>query len=153
MLTGDELITDGYAYLMGKSVRADRREFLSLIGYCPQFDSIIDVMTGREMLTLFARLRGVRSNEMDDEVGKWLKEIGITEYADRQCGTYSGGNKRKLNVAQALVADPPIIFMDEPSSGVDPTSRRMLWKIIRKVQRNGQSIILTSHRYFSIITR
>ena len=145
MLTGDELMTDGFAFLMGKSLGWDRRGFLSLIGYCPQFDSIIDVMTGREMLTLFARLRGVRKSEIEEEVDKWLKQVGITEYADRPCGTYSGGNKRKLNVAQALVADPPIIFMDEPSSGVDPTSRRMLWKIIRRVQKNGQSIILTSH--------
>ena len=72
-------------------------------------------------------------------------QVGITEYADRKCGTYSGGNKRKLNVAQALVADPPIIFLDEPTSGVDPASRRKLWKIIRTVQRKGQSIILTSH--------
>ena len=72
-------------------------------------------------------------------------KVWISEYADRKCGTYSGGNKRKLNVAQALVADPPIIFLDEPTSGVDPASRRKFWKIIRAVQRKGQSIILTSH--------
>ena len=65
-------------------------------------------MTGREMLTLFARLRGMNSNEIEDEVNHWISEVGIEEYADRKCGTYSGGNKRKLNVAQALVADPPI---------------------------------------------
>ena len=65
-------------------------------------------MTGREMLTLFARLRGMNSNEIEDEVIHWISEVGIEEYADRKCGTYSGGNKRKLNVAQALVADPPI---------------------------------------------
>jgi ATP-binding cassette subfamily A (ABC1) protein 3 len=83
------------------------------------------------MLTLFARLRGVRSTAIQDEVNRWLDEVGITQYADRQCGTYSGGNKRKLNVAQALVGEPPIIFMDEPTSGVDPASRRKLWSIIR----------------------
>ena len=82
--------------------------FLLFVGYCPQFDSIIGEMTGREMLTLFARLRGMFSHEIDDEVNHWISEVGIEEYADRKCGTYSGGNKRKLNVAQALVADPPI---------------------------------------------
>ena len=97
------------------------------------------------MLELFARLRGMKPQQIAEEVNYWLTEVGITEYADRKCGTYSGGNKRKLNVAQALVADPPIIFLDEPSSGVDPASRRKLWNIIRSVQRKGQSIILTSH--------
>ena len=84
-------------------------------------------------------------SEIEGEVSHWISEVGIEEYADRKCGTYSGGNKRKLNVAQALVADPPIVFLDEPSSGVDPASRRKLWKIIRSVQRNGQAVILTSH--------
>ena len=84
-------------------------------------------------------------SEIEGEVSHWVSEVGIEEYADRKCGTYSGGNKRKLNVAQALVADPPIVFLDEPSSGVDPASRRKLWKIIRSVQRNGQAVILTSH--------
>ena len=145
MLTGDEIMSGGEALLHGTSIRSDRSEYLSQIGYCPQFDSIIDVMTGREMLELFARLRGMKPQQIAQEVNYWLAEVGITEYADRKCGTYSGGNKRKLNVAQALVADPPIIFLDEPSSGVDPASRRKLWNIIRSVQRKGQSIILTSH--------
>ncbi len=77
-----------------------------MIGYCPQFDSIVDVMTGREMLSLFAHIRGVPSAKRKEEVGKWLDFVGLRQYADRRCGTYSGGNKRKLNVAQALVGDP-----------------------------------------------
>ena len=84
-------------------------------------------------------------NQIEEEVNHWISEVGIEEYADRKCATYSGGNKRKLNVAQALVADPPIVFLDEPSSGVDPASRRKLWNIIRRVQKNGQAVILTSH--------
>jgi len=70
----------------------------------------------------------------------------IAKYADRQCGTYSGGNKRKLNVAMSLVGNPPILFMDEPTTGVDPAGRRKLWNIIKKIKKNGQSIVLTSHR-------
>ncbi len=77
-----------------------------MIGYCPQFDSIVDVMTGREMLSLFAHIRGVPAAKREEEVGKWLDFVGLRQYADRRCGTYSGGNKRKLNVAQALVGDP-----------------------------------------------
>jgi ATP-binding cassette subfamily A (ABC1) protein 3 len=70
----------------------------------------------------------------------------IARYADKQCGTYSGGNKRKLNVAMALVGNPPILFMDEPTTGVDPAGRRKLWNIIKKIKKNGQSVVLTSHR-------
>ena len=70
----------------------------------------------------------------------------LDEYADRKCGNYSGGNKRKLSIAMALVADPPIIFFDEPSTGVDPVARRKLWNVISMIQRRGQSVVLTSHR-------
>ena len=147
MITGEELPSGGEVQLLGANLKTDRRKFLAQIGYCPQFDSIVEVMTGREMLTLFARLRGIKSKEIASAVNHWISEVGIEQYADRKCGTYSGGNKRKLNIAQATIGDPPIIFMDEPSSGVDPASRRKLWSIIRSVQENGQAVILTSHRY------
>ncbi len=70
----------------------------------------------------------------------------LDKYVDRVCGTYSGGNKRKLNVAQALMGDPPVIFLDEPSTGVDPVARRRLWDAIDNIKKNGQSVVLTSHR-------
>ena len=77
----------------------------------------------------------------------WLLSfVGLDEYADRKCGTYSGGNKRKLSIGMALVADPPIIFFDEPSTGVDPVARRKLWNVISTIQQRGQSVVLTSHR-------
>ena len=75
-----------------------------------------------------------------------MNHIGLEDYANRECGKYSGGNKRKLSIGIALVGDPPVIFFDEPSTGVDPVARRKLWNIITKVQENGQSVILTSHR-------
>ena len=150
MLTGDENISNGGATLLQHELGSDRTQFLRKIGYCPQFDSIIEVLTGREMLTLFARLRGIQKSLTRGEVDKWLDFLGIMEYADRPCGQYSGGNKRKLNVALALVGDPPLIFLDEPSTGVDPVARRNLWDIISAIQRNGQSVVLTSHRFYNI---
>jgi len=117
-----------------------------VIGYCPQFDSIIEVLTGREMLSLFAHIRGVPASQRKDEINKWLDFVGLQQYADRKCGSYSGGNKRKLNVAQSLVGDPPIIFLDEPSTGVDPVARRRLWNAIMGIKKRGQSVVLTSHR-------
>lgn len=72
--------------------------------------------------------------------------IGLEEYKDRICGNYSGGNKRKLNTAMALIGDPPVVFLDEPTSGVDPVARRNLWNLLAASQRGGQAVILTSHR-------
>ena len=79
-------------------------------------------------------------------IASFINLAGLDEYADRKCGKYSGGNKRKLSIAMALVADPPIIFFDEPSTGVDPVARRKLWNVISMIQRRGQSVVLTSHR-------
>lgn len=72
--------------------------------------------------------------------------LGLDKWKDRRCGNYSGGNKRKLSTAMALIGDPPVIFLDEPTSGVDPVSRRNLWKLLADSQRSGQAVILTSHR-------
>jgi ATP-binding cassette subfamily A (ABC1) protein 3 len=99
------------------------------------------------MLQLFGRLRGMLDADINNSAQKWLEFLSIQKYADRQCGTYSGGNKRKLNVAQSLMGDPPVLFMDEPSTGVDPVARRKLWNVISRIQKNGQSVVLTSHRF------
>ncbi len=151
MLTGDEIIGGGSARLMGNDLQRNRKAFLQKIGYCPQFNSIVEVMTGREMLRLFGYLRGIPRSDIETEADRWLDFLGIQKYADRQCGTYSGGNKRKLNVAQALMGDPTVIFLDEPSAGVDPAARRMLWNVIGKITKNGQAVVLTSHRYLRFV--
>merc|ERR1712013_772300 len=111
-----------------------RRKFLQKIGYCPQFGSIIPQLTGRELLTLMCRVRGVPSTMVVYEVQRWTDFLGIGEYIERESGSYSGGNKRKLNVSMALVGEPPLIFLDEPSTGVDPVARRNLWKSIEECE-------------------
>ena len=84
---------------------------------------------------------------MNKHNSQYKNITGLQKYADRPCGAYSGGNKRKLNVAQALVGAPPIIFLDEPSTGVDPAARRRLWDAITSIKKRGQSVVLTSHRW------
>ena len=126
MLTGDETPSQGEAEILSFKLAASRRKFLSQVGYCPQFDSIIPELTGREMLSLMARVRGVPLDHVAAEVDRWTRFLGIQEYIDRPSGSYSGGNKRKLNVAMSLVAEPPLIFLDEPSTGVDPVIRLCL---------------------------
>ncbi|XP_072014244.1 LOW QUALITY PROTEIN: phospholipid-transporting ATPase ABCA3-like [Amphiura filiformis] len=145
MLTGDQAISAGTAYMEGFDIQKDRRKVQQRIGYCPQFDALVEKLTGREMLQLFARLRGIPRNEMERIVKATITHLNLDKWADKLCGTYSGGNKRKLNTAAALVGDPPIVFLDEPTSGMDPKARRHLWDALTSVMKGGRSIVLTSH--------
>lgn len=115
------------------------------IGYCPQFDAIIGELTGEEMLALMAGLRGVPQEISQKLINRLVSLVDLTECCKRPCSTYSGGNKRKLSTAMALVGQPPLVFLDEPTSGVDPVSRRKVWEAVRDATANGQSVVLTSH--------
>ena len=83
-----------------------------MIGYCPQFDSLLDLMTGREHLEMFARLRGIPKSEIPQLVDKLLHRIGLHMFADKVSVSYSGGNKRKLSLGIALIGDPKVVFLD-----------------------------------------
>ncbi|KAF0758973.1 ATP-binding cassette sub-family A member 3-like [Aphis craccivora] len=148
ILTGDIFPSKGDASILTNKLyklSSNINQYVSLIGYCPQFDAINDQLTGRETLKLMAILRGISPTTAKNHVDKWIKLLGFEEYQDRLCGKYSGGNKRKLNTAIALIGDPPVVFLDEPTSGVDPMARRNLWKLLTASQRDGQAIVLTSH--------
>ncbi|KAA0186358.1 hypothetical protein HAZT_HAZT000783 [Hyalella azteca] len=145
MLTGDETPTAGDARIGKYFLSAGRRKFVREIGYCPQFDAILDELTGDEMLDLMAGLRGVPQAARKLMIEEFVELVDLTECHKRQTSTYSGGNKRKLSTAMALVGGPSLVFLDEPTTGVDPASRRRVWSAIRTARSRGQSIILTSH--------
>ncbi|KAK9828547.1 hypothetical protein WJX72_000707 [[Myrmecia] bisecta] len=146
MLTGELVSDEGDAFVCGRSVRHQLAAARQLMGYCPQFNALPGALTGREVLRMYARLRGVPADSVEDMIQLLLQRLDLGQYADRVCETYSGGNKRKLSVAVALVGDPPVVLMDEPSTGMDPGARRFLWGIIQKqVIERGHTVILTSH--------
>ncbi|KAJ6658453.1 hypothetical protein lerEdw1_020157 [Lerista edwardsae] len=145
MLTGDTEVTSGDAIVAGHSILTHISNVHQNMGYCPQFDAIDDLLTGREHLHLYARLRGVPAAEVK-RVAEWgIQKLGLSMYADQLAGTYSGGNKRKLSTAIALIGCPPLILLDEPTTGMDPQSRRFLWNSIVSVIRSGRAVVLTSH--------
>uniref|UniRef100_A0A4W6E3B5 ABC transporter domain-containing protein n=1 Tax=Lates calcarifer TaxID=8187 RepID=A0A4W6E3B5_LATCA len=145
MLTGDIPVSSGEAFLNGYSIRTEMRDVHQNLGYCPQFDAIDELLTGREHLEFYARLRGVPENEVT-MVAEWgIQKLGLVKYFNKSAGTYSGGNKRKLSTAIALIGCPPVIFLDEPTTGMDPKARRFLWDCILSVIKEGRSVILTSH--------
>uniref|UniRef100_A0A3P8YRV7 ABC transporter domain-containing protein n=1 Tax=Esox lucius TaxID=8010 RepID=A0A3P8YRV7_ESOLU len=145
MLTGDIAVSGGEAFLNGYSIRTEMREVHQNMGYCPQFDALNDLLTGREHLEFYARLRGVPEKEVP-MVAEWgIQKLGLVKYSNKAAGTYSGGNKRKLSTAMALIGCPPVVFLDEPTTGMDPKARRFLWDCILSVIKEGRSVILTSH--------
>ncbi|XP_024861123.1 phospholipid-transporting ATPase ABCA1 isoform X2 [Kryptolebias marmoratus] len=145
MLTGDTPVTYGEAFLNHHSVLREMERVHQLMGYCPQFDAISDLLTGREHLELYARLRGV-PEEAVPKVAQWgVKKLGLTQYANEKAGGYSGGNKRKLSTAISLIGSPPVIFLDEPTTGMDPKAKRFLWNCILSVTKEGRAVVLTSH--------
>ena len=144
MLTGDELPTSGTASINGYDVITQTSFIQKERGFCPQTDPLLDMLTGREQLTLFARLRGIPARFVGEVVWSLLDRLGLGKICDRRCGSYSGGNKRKLSLAIAMVGDPSVLFLDEPSTGMDPVSRRFMWSVISAVA-DSRSVILTSH--------
>ncbi|XP_062373279.1 phospholipid-transporting ATPase ABCA1-like isoform X2 [Sardina pilchardus] len=145
MLTGDIGVSGGEAFLNGHSIRTEMQLVQQNMGYCPQFDAINDLLTGREHLEFYARLRGVPEKEVS-MVAEWgIQKLGLLKYGNKSAGTYSGGNKRKLSTAMALIGCPPVVFLDEPTTGMDPKARRFLWDCILSVIKQGRSVVLTSH--------
>jgi len=144
MLTGDTLPTAGLARICGYDLVSELGQVRQVLGYCPQVDPILELMTGREYLLLFARLRGISVDDAIPIVSRLLEQVSLTPHADRLSGSLSGGSKRKLSLAVALVGSPAVVFLDEPSSGMDPVARRRMWDLITR-ERSKHSIVLTSH--------
>ncbi|VDM76770.1 unnamed protein product, partial [Strongylus vulgaris] len=152
MLTGENDISDGDAFVNGWSVKNDWRKAGANMGYCPQFDAVLKEMTGEETLYMFARIRGIPREDIPEKVRgvrswerlKMMKQvqlvdavihtIGIGMYAKRQIKGYSGGNKRRLSLGIALIGLPPVLLLDEPTTGVDPKARRIIWNIFARVR-------------------
>ena len=118
---------------------------LRSVGYCPQTDPLVDEMTAREHLLFYARIRGILTSEENIIVDSLISRMGLELYADKPSYSYSGGTKRKLSAALALLGDPSVVLLDEPTTGMDPGSRRFLWDLIIDLRRENRLVILTSH--------
>jgi len=147
ILSGDYTQTGGQAFINGFEIPKNLKEAQRNIGYCPQFDSILDLLTAREHLELYAAIKGIPEALRERMVEKHLFEMNLKQYENIPAGTYSGGNKRKLSVAIAMIGNPPVVFLDEPSTGMDPEARRFMWNVISRIsrERKQSSIILTTH--------
>jgi len=112
MMTGDELITSGDIWIKGKCLKIQLLEAHKFIGYCPQFDNCIPELTGRETLKIFALIRGIKMDEIPEMINQMASELDFKQHLDKQVRAYSGGNRRKLSTALALLGNPELIFLD-----------------------------------------
>ncbi|CAH8631228.1 unnamed protein product [Schistosoma intercalatum] len=145
MITGDLEPSSGHIIVVGHDLNRNLRKAQQSLGYCPQFDALLPYLTGYETLQLFARLRGIQEGLLNTEIDQLLSDLKLTDLAHVLVSRYSGGNRRKLSVAIALVGETPLICLDEPTTGVDPISRRHIWNLLLKYRRQGRTLVLSSH--------
>ncbi|MFD9894696.1 ATP-binding cassette domain-containing protein [Amycolatopsis sp. NPDC059027] len=134
----------GTARVAGYDVATETRKVRSAIGVTGQFASVDELLTGRENLRLMTDLHRLKGSEGQNVVEHLLRRFDLEESADKRASTYSGGMRRKLDLAMTLVGRPRIIFLDEPTTGLDPRSRRTMWTIVRELAADGITIFLTT---------
>jgi ABC-2 type transport system ATP-binding protein len=136
--------TSGTARVAGYDVVKQADEVRRNIGVALQDAAIDPLMTGYELLELQAVLYGIASNKMKQRANELLERVGLTAAADRRVSTYSGGMRRRLDLALSLIHQPAVLFLDEPTTGLDPMSRLTLWEEVRRLNREGTTVMLTT---------
>ena len=138
---------NGRIYVNNQDISGHFSELNELFGYCPQFDAIFELLSVYENLEFYASIKGIKSDSIDLLVNAMIKEMALDEFTNKIAGRLSGGNKRKLAVAISMLCNPPIILLDEPSTGMDPEARRFMWSVIHKMSTKGRksSVIMTTH--------
>jgi len=138
---------NGKIYVNNIDISGHFNELNELFGYCPQFDAIFELLTVYENLEFYASIKGIKADSINLLVNAMIKEMALDEFTNKIAGRLSGGNKRKLAVAISMLCNPPIILLDEPSTGMDPEARRFMWSVIHKMSTKGRksSVIMTTH--------
>jgi len=146
MLGGDIVPDAGDIFINGASVVSNPRIARTALGVCPQFTAIDSQLTVREHLTIYGRLKGLkRGSELEQTIESILHGTSLQMYADRLASKLSGGNQRKLSLAISLMGNPPVILIDEFSTGVDPKMKRDMWNTLQKVAV-GKAIVITTRK-------
>jgi ABC-2 type transport system ATP-binding protein len=135
----------GEATIAELDLRTQGKQLRHRIGYVAQGGGTADEATGREELVLQARMHGIGRAEALRRAAAALAAFQLTEFADRACGTYSGGQRRRVDIAMGVIHDPQVIFLDEPTSGLDPQSRAHTWDEVRRLRTEGMTVFLTTH--------
>ena len=144
-LTGLLKPTQGTIRVGGFDVQAEGQKAREIVGVSPQETAVYSYLTGRENVQLFGELYSVPRATLGPRVDYVMEKMGLMDEAGRRVGKYSGGMKRRVSIAMALVTDPRIILLDEPTVGMDPQSRRAVWDFILELRDKGKTVVLTTH--------
>nr|XP_048329625.1 ABC transporter A family member 7-like isoform X1 [Ziziphus jujuba var. spinosa] len=146
MMIGLTKPTAGTAFVQGLDIQSEMNGIYTSMGVCPQHDLLWETLTGREHLLFYGRLKNLKGSSLTQAVEESLKSVNLFHggVADKQARKYSGGMKRRLSVAISLIGDPKVVYMDEPSTGLDPASRNNLWNVVKR-SKQDRAIILTTH--------
>jgi len=136
--------TDGSATVAGFDVVKEAHQVRQSIGVALQEAALDPLMTGRELIVLQATLHSIPAREAKEKAARLLDRVGLTQAGDRRVGTYSGGMRRRLDLAMSLVHEPKVLFLDEPTTGLDPQSRRAIWDEVRRLNDEGMTVFLTT---------
>ena len=134
----------GSAKIFGHDVQKEDHIVRQLIGVTGQYASVDEALSATENLVIFSRLLGLSKAEAKQKAADLLEEFGLTDAAKRPISKFSGGMRRRLDLAVSLIAQPPLIFLDEPTTGLDPRTRTQMWNTIRKLVASGSTILLTT---------
>ncbi len=136
--------TGGRATVAGFDVATEPQQVRRKIGVALQEAALDLLMTGRELIELQATLHGIPPREVADRAQDLIGRVGLSDAQERRVGTYSGGMRRRLDLAMALIHSPEVLFLDEPTTGLDPTSRSTLWDEVRRLKADGTTVFLTT---------
>ncbi|MGW4531507.1 ATP-binding cassette domain-containing protein [Nocardia sp. NPDC004340] len=134
----------GSARIFGRDVLTEPTAVRSLIGVTGQYASVDEKLTATENLVIFSRLLGLSRADSRRKSAELLEEFGLTEAADKPLENFSGGMRRRLDLAASLISRPPLLFLDEPTTGLDPRTRAQMWDTIRRLVRDGSTVLLTT---------
>ena len=135
---------EGHATIAGYDVKTQAHQVRQLIGLAGQYASVDEMLTGTENLVLLARLTGQPRNQAKQRAKDLLSQFNLEDAAARAVKTYSGGMRRRLDLAASLVNLPRVLFLDEPTTGLDPRSRNEMWDVVRQLTKNGVTVLLTT---------
>jgi ABC-2 type transport system ATP-binding protein len=136
--------TSGRAVVAGRDVVSEAPQVRASIGLTGQYAAVDEVLTGRENLVLFGRLRGMNRRRARKRADELLVRFDLVDAADRRVSTYSGGMRRRVDIACGLVVPPKVVFLDEPTTGLDPRSRRDVWELVASLGKQGVTVLLTT---------
>ncbi|WP_412990371.1 ABC transporter ATP-binding protein [Pediococcus siamensis] len=140
---GMEITDGGSATVFGETM--PNRELLSRIGYMAQTDALYEALSGRENLSFFGKMKGISKKNLAAEIAHVAEVVDLTQDLKKRVSGYSGGMMRRLSLAIALLGEPELLILDEPTVGIDPALRRQIWQELRKIRDDERAILITTH--------